>query len=140
MPDTNAVAPWGAETRSSCGGGDLVLVDEFAEHIVPSDGGGLRDGIIARRDPASFTPGDGISVFAPLYIFAQAIERFIEPFSSYLGSAAPDDNQTSKKKKADALHEVNKAIVRREPGDCCLVRTRHQAPPLAPRSTAETRS
>jgi hypothetical protein len=42
MPDTNAVAPWGAETRSSCGGGDLVLVDEFAEHIVPSDGGGLR--------------------------------------------------------------------------------------------------
>jgi len=44
-----AVAPWGAETRSSCGGGDLVLVDEFAEHIVPSDGGGLRDGITARR-------------------------------------------------------------------------------------------
>jgi hypothetical protein len=64
------------------------------------------------RDPASFTPGDGISVFAPLYILAQAIERFIEPFSTYLGEAAPDDTPANKKRKAEALDEVNKAIVR----------------------------
>jgi hypothetical protein len=76
---------------------------------------GVGIGLWAWRDPSSFTPGDGISVFAPLYILAQAIERFIEPFSSYLGSAKPDDQADGdKKKKPEAVKLLNEAIVDRD--------------------------
>jgi hypothetical protein len=64
------------------------------------------------HDPAAFTPGEGISVFAPLYILAQAIERFIEPFSSYLGKAAPGDAPADKKSKAEAQMELGVAIAK----------------------------
>jgi NAD(P)-dependent dehydrogenase (short-subunit alcohol dehydrogenase family) len=50
----NAVSPgwvatdmgaWGAETRSSCRGGDLVLVDEAAEQVATVHVKGLRRGL-----------------------------------------------------------------------------------------------
>jgi hypothetical protein len=64
------------------------------------------------RDPAVFQPGTGISVFAPLYILAQSIERFIEPFSNLLGAASPDDaGGGESKKKSEALEAVSLAIV-----------------------------
>ena len=63
------------------------------------------------RNPSSFTPGSGISVFAPLYILAQAIERFIEPFSSFLGTTTPDtSHHAAKQTKADAMEQVHRAI------------------------------
>ncbi|MGZ6564286.1 MAG: hypothetical protein ACXVH1_32860, partial [Solirubrobacteraceae bacterium] len=78
-------------------------------------------GLLKWRNPGTFTPGDGISVFAPLYILAQGIERFIEPFSSYLGSASPDKGKdattaaaTGRKKKPQALLLLNQAIVDKE--------------------------
>jgi hypothetical protein len=81
-------------------------------------GGAFGIALWAWRHPPGFTPGDGISVFAPLYILAQAIERFIEPFSSYLGSAAPDDapadQPAGKKNKADALELLNQAVAMKD--------------------------
>jgi hypothetical protein len=63
------------------------------------------------RNPSSFTPGSGISVFAPLYILAQAIERFIEPFSSFLGATTPDTSRNAAKEtKADAMEHVHRAL------------------------------
>ena len=43
-------------------------------------------------------PAAGISVFAPLYIFAQGIERLIEPFSKFFGAS----NGTTKTQAEDA--------------------------------------
>jgi hypothetical protein len=63
------------------------------------------------RNPASFTPGTGISVFAPLYILAQAIERFIEPFTGWI-KAAPEG--TAKETKAGAAAKVSQALVNHE--------------------------
>jgi hypothetical protein len=78
-------------------------------------------GLWALRDPGTFTPGEGISVFAPLYILAQGIERFIEPFSSYLGSASPDKDKAGttaegagKKRKPEALKLLNQAVADRD--------------------------
>jgi hypothetical protein len=48
----------------------------------------------------------------PCTSWLKAIERFIEPFSSFLGSASPDDQPDNKKKKADAQHEVSLAIAK----------------------------
>jgi hypothetical protein len=59
------------------------------------------------RDPATFVAGAGISVFAPLYILAQGIERFIEPFSSQLSPKAPG---TANETKAKAQQDVSTAI------------------------------
>jgi hypothetical protein len=49
------------------------------------------------RDPAPFTPVAGVTAFAPLYIFAQAIERLLEPFSSLMAKAtAPSGEAVTK--------------------------------------------
>jgi hypothetical protein len=72
------------------------------------------------RNPASFAPGTGISVFAPLYILAQAIERVIEPLTKYVSAKAPDAGKDSAARpmakgtpvrKNDAIHNVNQALV-----------------------------
>jgi hypothetical protein len=59
------------------------------------------------RDPQPFEPGSGISVFAPLYILAQSIERFLEPVATYFGAAMVEGARTrkpaAKKKVYDAL-------------------------------------
>jgi len=93
---------------------DAVLI----AYVLVAAGVALGLALWAWRDPSGFTPGAGISVFAPLYILAQAIERFIEPFSSYLGSAAPDDapadQPAGKKNKADALELLNQAIATKD--------------------------
>ena len=41
--------------------------------------------------PQDFTPAPGVSVFALLYIFAQTIERVLEPFTSKIGGAPNPD-------------------------------------------------
>src|SRR4051794_31941887 len=53
-------------------------------YVAVAVGAGVGIALWSLRNPSSVTPGNGISVFAPLYILAQAIERFIEPFSSYI--------------------------------------------------------
>jgi hypothetical protein len=63
------------------------------------------------RDPAGFMPPADVTVFAPLYIFAQAIERVLEPFSKYLGAASPPaGNGPAKVKKDAAMFNVLNAI------------------------------
>lgn len=73
------------------------------------------------RHPSAFAPGAGISLFAPLYILAQAIERLLDPLTSFVTSAAPAGGGTKADgsgigsndpvQKADAILNVNKAIV-----------------------------
>jgi len=53
--------------------------------------------------PQGFVPAPGISIFALLYIFAQAIERILEPFSSYVGSAEVNGQKVSKTAALSAL-------------------------------------
>jgi hypothetical protein len=66
------------------------------------------------RDPAPFTPVAGVTAFAPLYIFAQAIERVLEPFSSFLGRAkAPSGRMV---KKDEAMGRVLGAIASGQAG------------------------
>jgi hypothetical protein len=60
------------------------------------------------RDPAAFTPAAGMTAFAPLYIFAQAIERLLEPFSSFLGKATAPTGV--KVQKQEAMSSVLTAI------------------------------
>src|SRR4051794_11340388 len=80
-------------------------------------GAAIGIGLRALRDPSSFRPGSGISVFAPLYILAQAIERFIEPFSSYIGATAPEAGaDKGKKTKADAMEQVHLALAGSDAG------------------------
>jgi hypothetical protein len=66
------------------------------------------------NDPQPFTPAEGISVFAPLYIVTQAIERFIEPFSTYLGAAKPE-GETKNIRQPEAMEAVYSAIKAGEP-------------------------
>lgn len=60
-------------------------------------------------DPTPLVPAAGISVFAPLFILAQAIERFIEPFSTFLGAAKAEGEQQNKR-QPDAMKAVYEAI------------------------------
>jgi hypothetical protein len=53
----------------------------------------------------------GVSVFAPLYIFAQSIERVLEPFSTMVGRAGGA-------RKSDAVRKRDEAIVARDAGEC----------------------
>lgn len=72
------------------------------------------------RNPPDFMPGAGISVFAPLYILAQAIERLIDPLTSFVTSKAPASggaeatgnsiDPDTPVKKTDAILNVNTAI------------------------------
>jgi hypothetical protein len=82
----------------------------------------LSVGVWAWRNPAQFAPAAGISVFAPLYILAQAIERLIDPLNSFVAGKAPDAAGTTADgtpiaagrsvKKREAVHNVNRAIMR----------------------------
>jgi hypothetical protein len=68
-------------------------------------------GLWAWRDPAAFKGTADVTIFAPLYIFAQAIERLIEPFSSFLGAAKANGSEglVSKNKALTNLYEAVKA-------------------------------
>jgi hypothetical protein len=124
-PDSVAPVAGAAMEVATHTGGAEVVKTAVAEPAVRADFGALPIGylLVAAgaaagiilwdvRDPAGFTPGEGISIFAPLYILAQGIERFIEPFTSFFGSAAPDDQATEKKKKSEAQHAVSLAIAK----------------------------
>jgi hypothetical protein len=54
------------------------------------------------REPIPYVPAAGVTAFAPLYIFAQAIERILEPFSQYLGGASGPAGQSVGKETAMA--------------------------------------
>jgi hypothetical protein len=75
--------------------------------------GAIAAGIIvglvlwSSRDPAGFTPGQGVSVFAPLYILAQAIERLLEPFTGLINATAGSDGSANNK---TAKGKVNAAL------------------------------
>lgn len=59
-------------------------------------------------DPDPFVPGAGISIFAPLYILAQSIERVLEPFATYFGAATVEGKRT---RKPSAKEEVYHAVI-----------------------------
>jgi hypothetical protein len=72
------------------------------------------------RDPAPFIAGAGVSVFGPLYILAQTIERVVEPLTKYVSTKNPDAHTYSGEKttvpgarvrKNVAIHNVNQALV-----------------------------
>jgi hypothetical protein len=90
-----AEPPATADTQAVLLGYGLVIV-----------GAAVGIGLWSWRDPASFTPGTGVSVFAPLYILAQSIERFIEPFTSMIKAPAAGGG----KSKTEAMAAVNKAL------------------------------
>ncbi|MHB8642175.1 MAG: hypothetical protein ACYDA3_04750 [Gaiellaceae bacterium] len=60
------------------------------------------------RAPVGFSTPAGVTVFGPLYIFAQAIERILEPFSKFLGAAK--DSSGAKTTKGTATFKVEDAI------------------------------
>ena len=114
-PPTDADAGLGAEAKPKAAATQPAINADVSAvllaYLLVAAGIGAGIGLWAWRDPTSFPPGAGVSVFAPLYILAQAIERFIEPFSSYLGSAKPDGGtKADKKKKPEALGLLNQAI------------------------------
>lgn len=53
---------------------------------------GLYEGI----EPDPFEPAAGFTIFGPLYILAQAIERLLEPFSKYLATANANGQTTTR--------------------------------------------
>lgn len=76
-------------------------------------GAGLAVGVWAWRNPSVPAIAAGVSVFAPLYILAQGIERLLDPLSSFVPANAPSATSATKPKKVrkhDAQFEVNKAI------------------------------
>ena len=50
--------------------------------------------------PRVYLPAPGVSIFAALYVFAQCIERVMEPLSSFLGTATDENRKTVKKAEA----------------------------------------
>ena len=76
---------------------------------------GVGIGLLEWRNPTAFMPNAGISVFAPLYILAQGIERLLEPLSAFIKapSATTDPNGArTNVKKTEAVDGVNQAIVK----------------------------
>jgi hypothetical protein len=71
-------------------------------------------GVWALRNPSVPVPVAGISVFAPLYILAQGIERLLDPLSSFItvkpptaGTSKTSDAKKVRKQKAqDAVNEA----------------------------------
>jgi hypothetical protein len=61
------------------------------------------------RDPKPFVPGAGISLFAPMYILAQSIERFLEPFTTGLGATKDSDGVTGAKDAKTTKKAAQKA-------------------------------
>jgi len=60
-------------------------------------------------DPKAFAPAVGFSVLAPLYILAQGIERFIEPFSKYFGASEGSNKEKAEEARNDAFAAMSKA-------------------------------
>jgi hypothetical protein len=56
--------------------------------------------------PEPFEPAAGISVFAPMYVIAQAIERLLEPFARMVPAKAEADGTAENVKKDDAMAKV----------------------------------
>jgi hypothetical protein len=65
-------------------------------YVIAAAGLALGYGLWRWLKPHGFHPAPGVSIFALLYIFAQAIERILEPFSSYFGSAKVNGQNVSK--------------------------------------------
>jgi hypothetical protein len=59
-------------------------------------------------DPKLYEPAVGISIFAPMYVIAQGIERLMEPFTKYLGDAADASGAT--RSKAYAVQQLETEI------------------------------
>lgn len=60
--------------------------------------------------PVAFTPPDGISIFAVLFIFAQAIERGLEPLTNYAGDLAEGLDTHRKARERDELIAKGKKV------------------------------
>ena len=101
----DVTAKQGATEPAATAGPVAVLIGYGA--VVVGAGAGIILWNLADPDP--LVAAAGVSVFAPLYILAQAIERFIEPFSTLLGAAKPEGEQTMKR-QPEAMHSVYEAI------------------------------
>jgi hypothetical protein len=69
-------------------------------------GGALGIGLWYWRDPAPLVPAAGISVFAPLYILSQSIERLLEPFVASLGQVEVEGTMQTKPAAKEKVFEA----------------------------------
>jgi hypothetical protein len=69
-------------------------------------GYGLYEGV----DPKPFVPGPEISIFAPLYILAQGIERVLEPLTPILGTAESTTKKEAANQRDAALADADLQI------------------------------
>jgi hypothetical protein len=60
------------------------------------------------RAPAPFKPGPELSLFAPMYILAQSIERLLEPFTQWLGAATDTSSVTQSQGTRTGKKEAKK--------------------------------
>lgn len=88
--------PAGQAAAAPTTGPDVVWVIIALALVVA--GGFAAWGIYEWQEPELFVPAAGISVFAPMYVIAQAIERLLEPFTSMLGGKPADSSEEAKKK------------------------------------------
>lgn len=95
---TNQNESEGPDTSWVLGGYALVFVGAIAAWV-----------LFEAIDPKYATPAAGFTAFAPLYVLAQAIERFMEPFTKYLGSTS--DQSGAKKNQTEAKKDLANQIV-----------------------------
>ena len=84
-------------------GPDLGWV--IAGYLLIVAGAGLGWVLWDQIDPDKFKPTTGFTIFAPLYVLAQGIERVVEPFSNFFGAAG-----TGKTTKDEAKKERDEAF------------------------------
>ena len=65
-------------------------------------------------EPGAFKPAAGFTVFAPLYVLAQGIERLIEPFSKLFGAAGTGETSKddAKQTRDEAFAELARSDAR----------------------------
>lgn len=105
-PESSIVASGTAKTEGPDTGWviaayGLILVAAFAGW-----------GLFALVEPGGFTPPEGFSAFAPLYVLAQSIERLLEPFTKYLGAAADGGTKKTKEGATAAREEAFDALAK----------------------------
>jgi hypothetical protein len=107
---TPAVVEKKAAAAAEPVGPDLGWV--VAGYLLIIAGAGLGWVLWDQIDPGKFRPTTGFTIFAPLYVLAQGIERVIEPFSKFFGAAGTGKatNDEAKKERNEAFADLAEAV------------------------------
>jgi hypothetical protein len=109
-PDTAAPAQPAASAPSEIHASGTAIAIGYVAVIAGIAGGW---GLYELIEPNEFVPAAGTSAFAIIFVFAAAIERFVEPFG-YLAERgeveAKDGAEKRSGTKSDALENRNKAL------------------------------